>query len=206
MVRLLLLLPLMLLTACADDPTLRVKSNDGRRALSQPFSLAAMSGSVERDFDIVLVAQGTEAAEPVAAGKELNPAPAPPIRQVVYLRLHWRPYPGAGPDNPASSNATVRWFLYPAAGAATATSDSVEYHGTAFVKPTFSRDGCELVVRAGELYPAKIKGRMRDAIGPSSFSGTFFAPYAEPTVAAVLKELPLEVPPAAIPAAADAAK
>jgi len=215
--RLLPLLILALLAGCGSKHSrLNVKSLDNSVRLDQSFGLSAMARDQNGDYDLVLVSQGLEqrrsiwsrtasALNPVSwfrdqpAGQPLTPAAGAPVRQVIHLKIHWRPRAGASPENPAASNATVRWVVFGTPEPSTTTEDIVEYQGTAFARPFFERGGYTVVLQAGRLKLARLSGQMNDPLGPSTFRGKFFVRDDAYTVATVLADLP---PPAQLAAPA----
>jgi hypothetical protein len=221
------------LAGCSSQyPTLTYTSADNAKELIQPYAISAMSRDSRGDWDVVLVSQGLEKPRPLinrigtainpvelfhreqTAGKDLTPATSTPVRQVVHMKLHWRPQRGSSPNNPAAANATIRWLVFgppqptstasasDAAGSGVSTTppaatDVLEYQGTAFVAPDFERNGYTLHVLAGSVAPVAVKGDMTDALGPAHLEGTFYVPDDPYTVTNILRELP--PPPPAPP-------
>lgn len=197
------LLTAALLTGCGSKaPALRYVSDNKSTTLTQRYPIAAMSRDANGDFDLVLVSQGLESLRKTRPGADLTPTEIPPIRQVVHMKLHWRPSRGAKANNPAAANATVRWLIFSPPTVApledkAPPSDYVEYQGTAFVRPFLEREGYTVLVREGSLDPTLIEGNMTDPLGPSTFEGKFYVRDDAATVRNLLKELPPSTPAAA---------
>lgn len=200
-------------TGCGPKyPTLTFESRDRNAELRQPFALTAIARDAAGDWDVVLVSQGLERVRGSKPGRDLKPAKEAPVRQVVHLKLHWRPQRGAEPENPAAANATARWLVFgtptpPSAAAAEGAADTypdvIEYQGTAFVRPIPDGEGYTLVMREGTLHRTLLKGDMVDTLGDVRLDGKFWAREDAVTVANVLSELPpptrlaVPTPPAA---------
>jgi hypothetical protein len=154
--------------------------------LEQGFALVAAARDARGDYDVVLVSQGLEDAAAASGRRDLTPVAAAPVRQVLHLKLHWRPPRGATANNPAAANATARWVIMGTGGAA----DLLEYQGTAFVRPIFEREGYTLLIREGSLEKVLLRGEMVDVLGPTRFEGKVYAREDPATVAGILAELP----------------
>lgn len=205
------LLSAMSVGCAAQYPTLKFTSKEGKGTLEQPFSTAAMTRDKQGDWDVVLVSQGLEnprsfwrragtAMNPVrlfrkekTAGKDLSPVAETPVRQVVHIKMHWRPSRGAMPDNPAAANATVRWVLFGSSEPGS-VQDMLEYQGTAFVRPVFGDDGYMLKIREGTLRRSALSGDMLDPLGSAKVEGDIALPDDPATVAGVLRDLPPATP------------
>lgn len=191
----------------SNTPHLTFRSLDNSAKLEQPFALAAMSRDPAGDYDLVLVSQGLEdrrsfarwavdSANPVnwfrmpKPGAALEPVEAAPVRQVVHMKIHWRPRAGTTPENPAASNATVRWVVFGTPEPTEQSADILEFQGTAFVRVRFVRGGYDLRIRAGDLRPTRRDGEMVDVIGPNTLEGRARVNDDAFTVANVLAELP----------------
>lgn len=185
-----LLATLALGVGCGSKyPTLKFTSVDQTKVLRQPFGLTAMARDPQGDdYDLVMMSQGLERLRPEEAGEPIGPSKEAPVRQVVYIRIHWRPRPGSRANNPAAANASVRWIIFGTPGEG--GDDLIEYQGTAFVRPDFGRTGYTLRIRKGDLRLARRQGEMTDVLGPTDFEGDFFVKDDPYTVASVLKELP----------------
>lgn len=179
--------------------------------LTQPFSIAAMARDPDGDWDAVLVSQGMETPRPLwkrvgtalnpaeyierstDAGQDLTPTTSPPVRQVVHMKIHWRPRRGSDPENPAAANSTVRWLIYGAVDP-TGHADLIEYQGTAFVRIDFESNGYTLGVRRGTLRRTLLRGDMVDVFGTATLDGDLAVRNDPETVANVVRELPTAAP------------
>ncbi|MFN4243006.1 MAG: hypothetical protein ACK4PI_07190 [Tepidisphaerales bacterium] len=206
----------------AATPSVTFTSLDRSHTLKQRFNVAAMSRDAFGDYDLVLVSQGDVAGsswwrrtaktlndtvnpvswfrrEPEAA--PLTPTADAPVRQVLHFKIHWRPRAGTSPENPAASNATVRWLVEGPQDPVDPQPDLLEYQGTAFVRIRFGRDGYRLAFREGQLRATRVDGDMMDVLGPNRFTGSATVRDDPFTVGQVLSGLP---PPSELPAPAEA--
>lgn len=203
---------LALLAGCrGGKPEVTFTSLDRSRELRQQFSLAAMSRDAMGDYDLVLVSPGDagdgswwrttartigSAINPVSWLRRpgdpppLTPTSTTPVRQVLHLKIHWRPRAGSSPENPAAANATVRWLVEGPQDATDLQPDLVEYQGTGFVRVRFGRDGYRLWFREGLLNPTRLDGDMVDVLGPNRFAGHAVVADDAFTVRQVLAGLP----------------
>src|SRR5437660_6794141 len=101
---------MMGLGGCASSNQLTLTSRDGAHDFAQSFDRAfAGRNSVTGDYDVVLVHDATGAAsEP---GQPIQPAEINP-RQIVHLKVFWKPLNGARADQPGGGNAAVHWYIF----------------------------------------------------------------------------------------------
>ena len=163
-----LLLPLtLLLVGCAGNPTsLTVTSLQNHQTYQPQFSTAYAGRSEQGDLDVVLVRDGAKAAS--AGG----------VRQLVHVRVLWKPMKGTKLDHPTATNATIDWYVYePGTGGAggAGTPSVVAYTGAGFVSVSTSNGLTTLNVRNATLSPAAREGGMVDPIGRARLEGTIVA-------------------------------
>jgi hypothetical protein len=156
-----LALPLAFLAVgCAGGSThLTVTSVQNHRTYQQPFAKAYAGRSEQGDFDVVLVRDG-------AAGKSV-----PAVRQVMHVRVLWKPMKGTKLDHPTATNATIDWYVFDGSGA----GGMVAYSGAGFVDVQQSGGVATLDIRNATLKPTTREGGMIDPIGPARLQGTVVA-------------------------------
>src|SRR5690606_18697922 len=93
----------------------------------------------------------------------LEPAGEPPMRQVLSIRLFWRPLPGIPADVPAGSNAAIDWYLLGVGSRA--GKDALHYAGVGHVTYQRSGDRIAVTIRQATLQPVEQRGSMHDAFG-----------------------------------------
>ncbi len=184
-----LLLALLAAACCGGcrtaAPTLDFVSQDKTRQLSQTFTQSYAQRSPGGSYDVVLVREagaGAKSRDPLA------PSTGAPLRQVLHARVHWQPRRGAYPDTPASTNATLHWYLL--ADPTDPSADRLEYTGSAFVRLSRKRNGFVVTMDDASLSPTVLQGDVVDPLGPVELRAKFYA-FNDPTaVKAVLDELP----------------
>jgi hypothetical protein len=156
---LLTVLPAYALAGCATTPqsTLTVTSLQSAQEFKPQFDAAYASRSAEGDYDVVLTgdAEGGSGA-----------------RQVMHVRVLYRPMRGTRLDHPSATNASIRWYVL-----GDRPGDVVEYTGAGFVtvKPAAVGDGVEVNVRNASLRPVATRGNLTDPLGATTVQGTFQA-------------------------------
>ena len=152
-----------LAVGCAAPSTnLTVTSLKNRHTYQQRFSQAYAGRSEQGDFDVVL-AKGAP-----------NGGTRADVRQVMHVRVLWKPMKGAKLDHPTATNATVDWYVF--SGSEREPGQGlVAYSGAAFVTVHKSGGLARLDVRNATLRPAVREGAMTDPLGPASLQGTIVA-------------------------------
>jgi hypothetical protein len=142
----------------------------GRQVFAQHFDKAFASRDEAGDYRIILLDDGLK--QPPAEGP-LKPAATPPVRQVVRIRLFWRPMLGTKPNFPSASNAAIDWYVM---GTGSRESiDMVHYQGVGFVSVRGVAGGARVTIHKAMLQPVASCGDMADPIGRTNLSGTLFA-------------------------------
>jgi hypothetical protein len=157
-----LLLPLC---GCSGGGThLTVTSLQNHQTYQQPFTKAYAGRSEQGDFDVVLVRDG-------AGGKSVNKESAGGVRQVMHVRVLWKPMKGTKLDHPTATNATIDWYVFDGSGA----GGVVAYSGAGYVDVQKSNGLATLDIRNATLKPTTREGGMVDPIGPAKLQGTVVA-------------------------------
>ena len=116
--------------------TARLVSTTNDVQLRQSFDRAYATKTTAGEYEIVLVDDGLPADSDDS--ELLMPAEKAPVRQVLYLKMNWRPQRGAKNNNPAASNALARWYFFVPGDEG--RERVIRYDGTAFVRMTQGRD------------------------------------------------------------------
>jgi hypothetical protein len=152
-----------------SGPVLSVKPAQSNQSYLARFTQAYVMRNAAGDYEVVLVDDPIDRAEVGDAGQPLNPQNVPPLRQVLHIRLLWKPLPGARPDSPAATNASLHWYVL---GGATAQGTSlIRYAGTAFVGIVENGHGADVTIRNGMLNVAERRGELVDPLKSFSIDG-----------------------------------
>jgi hypothetical protein len=152
--------------------SLRLASTQSRTQYLQDFDQAFIGQDANGDVQVVLIDEPSP-ANTSHDQSTLHPASTPPLRQVVYLHLFWRPLSGVKADHPSAVNASIDWYITPAGSDRGA--DLLHYQGAAYVTVHGSGDYRTLEVRNATLMPIEIRGRMTDPIGQATLHGSITA-------------------------------
>lgn len=173
----------------SNGPTrLRLHSQGSDRLYSQQFTQAYFSETNAGEYEVVLISDGVEG--PPRDDKPLEATQTAPLRQVVAIRIHWRPPHGTRADHPSATNSVVDWYVI--ADSTDQTRDRLHYQGAAFVRIYPKEKVAHVVVRSGSLTPLEISGSLSDPVGESSISGSFVAKRNDTMVAAVTTPIRME--------------
>jgi hypothetical protein len=162
-----------LLSGCASHSSkLSIAPVQGEEAFTQSFSTAYARRAESGDFQVILLDDGihTQQAE---QGQPLHPTAAPPLRQVVQVRVFWRPMKGTKPNFPSASNAAIDWYVFGIGSRE--KSDMVHYQGVGFVVVGGSEKHPSVEIRSATLRPTARVGGIDDPIGKALVRGTIHA-------------------------------
>lgn len=149
---------------CAGPSTsLTVTSLEKGKTYHQRFDKAYAGRSEQGDFEVVLVRD---------AGGVDGDKKAPLVRQVMHVRMLWKPMKGTKLDHPTATNATIDWYVFGGTGA---REGLVAYTGAGFVAVQRSGGVAKLDIRNATLRPTTRAGHMTDPIGPAKLQGTIVA-------------------------------
>lgn len=107
-----------------------------------------------------------------------------PVRQVMHIRVLWKPTRDSKSDHDSARNATVHWYVM-----GKSSSDIIEYDGTAMVVVEPDEHGATLSIRSAIMRPVARRGSLRDPIGQTSLHGTVRTTDNPDRVRSVLKDL-----------------
>jgi hypothetical protein len=186
-------------SGCAlhDDkaPRLQLRSAQTKQVYAQQFDRAYYSSRGTGEYEIVLVADGdAAAAEPkkTRPGQPLPPSEEAPLRQVVHVRVHWRPLRGTKPDHPSATNAVIDWYVTAPTGDAAQADDRLHYQGAAFVELGTNGHVAKVAITKAQMSLVEAVGSLYDPVGRSVLWGSFTATRNETMVASVTTPLRLE--------------
>ena len=189
----------LLLTGCASKAgkpaRLQLRSSQTRQVYAQQFEKAYFSRLDTGEYEIVLVDDGDGGAgqpKPAGARQPLRPSQAAPLRQVVHIRVHWRPLRGSKPDHPSATNAVVDWYVTAPAGDAVYANDRLHYQGAAFVEIGAKNGLAKVRISKGQVALVEAVGSLHDPVGRSALAGTFTARRNNAMVAANAAPLRLD--------------
>ncbi len=155
-----------LMIGCARCPSGQLTVTSGpSRSFSQTFAVAYASHDSDGDTDVVLMDDAARAAldgGPVRA----------PVRQVLHIRVLWKPSRDLHADHDSASNATLHWYVI---GTSSKNDGVLEYAGTAMVVLEPGEGSTDLTIRTGSLKAVACRGTLCDPIGPASLHGTIRA-------------------------------
>ena len=193
---LLLLLPAAGPTAgCARNAPaeLRLTSIEDNSTYRQTFSKAYVSRNAGGGTEIVLtdvqrVQPAGDAAPAAAAGTSAGPA----VRQVMHLKILWKPQRGARQSHPSYTNAGLHWYVFadPGDGSLGEATDVLEYSGAGFVTLAETAAGTQVTIRNATVKAVGTPGdHLTDPVGPARLTGTFLAKQSPQRVNALLAEV-----------------
>jgi len=184
------LLPLAGAGCSSAKPTLSLTSAEGGHQFEQTFASAYASKTPEGS-DVVLAC--SDAVTPEESPAKVDRACT--LRQIMHIRVLWAPDGPMKVAGPASTNATIHWYVF--------TDDArrpamIEYSGTGLVLLDPSDDTTTIKVRNASLKPVSGEGRLNDPIGATRFEAKFEAANDPQKVRDVLSEIKATVAAATI--------
>jgi hypothetical protein len=167
-------------SGCTGGPSsqLTVTSN-GSQNFVQTFAIAYYSQDSDGDTHIILM---DDAARRTLDGETV----AVPVRQVMHIRVLWKPSRDLKADHNSASNATIHWYVI---GNSPKASGVLEYAGTAVVVLEAGDRSTELSIRTGSFHAVACRGALRDPLGPASLRGTVRATESVARVRLALKSV-----------------
>ena len=157
---------------CSAPATLTVRSTERKAAYAQNFTQVFAGRTEDGTHEFILVADDAIKSAPAKAGGTLKPVTQTPLRQVVYVRVLWKPLNGV--ERGVTSNASIDWFVF--GNTAGGAGDMIEYQGTAFATiKDAAGDAVKVTIRDGTIKPTNARGALTDPIGVGRLDGTFIA-------------------------------
>ena len=167
----------LLAAGCAARSSqLTVRSVDKGQTFQQRFTSAYAGKDDLGDYDVVLAKD--------AGG----------VRQVVHVRVLWRPMKGTKVDHPSATNATIDWVVWDQSQGRDA--GYIAYTGAGFVNLQRSGNTARLDIRNATLSPTARQGSIQDPVGRTKVTGTVVARANRDQVDALLSQMPNTPSPA----------
>lgn len=186
--RLLLIGIVAVVAGCtAPGGRVQVTRSDTNQAFSLAFDEAWIARDADGDYDILLVHRSTAGRSAARAGEILQPVDHLPVRHVVHAHVFWRPKGGNRPDDPATGNAAINWYVLTLG--ADAGTDLLVYRGAGFVGVDPGDDVADVRLRNVRIEPQVVRGAMTDPIGSARITGNARAQVDPEQVRAILVEL-----------------
>ena len=195
----------MLVGGCAlkgdKSPRLQLRSMRTKQVYAQQFDRAYYSSRGTGEYEIVLIDDddddddgGATSAKSKAAksGEPLPPSQAAPLRQVVHVRVHWRPLRGTKPDHPSATNAVIDWYVTAPSGDVPQANDRLHYQGAAFVELGTNGQVAKVTISKAQMSLVEVVGSLHDPVGRSVLSGSFAAMRNDAMVVAATAPLRLD--------------
>ncbi|MGH7213325.1 MAG: hypothetical protein ACREIT_00885 [Tepidisphaeraceae bacterium] len=183
---------LLICSGCGafQKPALTLNSIDTETRLDQTFTEAWFIEAGDGRYEIVLVKNDapTTSRKAPKPGQPLEMTTRQPLRQVVHLRVFWRPTRGTKADHPAATNTAVDWYLFGHVNQDHA-DDMIQYDGAGFVSVYAGKDNATFVVRTATMQPRSRRGDLSDPLGRSTLRGTIKAQRSPERVATILENL-----------------
>jgi hypothetical protein len=143
------------------------------RATNQEYALrfnkAFVARETDGDYHVVLIDDGVPDESPSAPGQPLKPSSNPRPKQLVHIRILWRPMRGTKPDHPSATNSTIDWYVV--GDTPESKGDYLEYRGAGFVVLHSSGDLATIDIRSASFDRATARGNMVDPLGASRLTG-----------------------------------
>lgn len=170
------LLPLSFCLAqgCAAKPASLVLHPAGKNiAYAQNFAQAYAGKTDDGSTAFLLVSDDAGAAAPAAKpGAPLRPSAEQPLRQVVYIKVLWRPL--SGTRESAATNAAIDWYVL--SNTVEGGDDLLLYQGAGYVTVDPGDKATKVNIRSADLKPTLSVGHLADPIGRARLTGSFAAP------------------------------
>ncbi|HLZ07172.1 MAG TPA: hypothetical protein VKT80_01170, partial [Chloroflexota bacterium] len=138
---------------------------DRSQEFTQRFDVAYCSQDSDGNTDVVLMDEAARKAldgEPVRA----------PVRQVMHIRVLWKPSRDLHADHNSASNATIHWYVI---GTSPKCAGVLEYAGTAVVVLEAGDGSTDLSIRTATFKVVASRGSIRDPLGPATLHGSIRA-------------------------------
>jgi hypothetical protein len=159
----------LLLVGCSSGTaTLTLHPQGQNVAFAKTFSHAYVGKDADGSYACVLVSDDAPAVA-AASGKSITPADAAPLRQIVHIKVLWRPLNGM--RDTVASNAAIDWYVMSTTGG----DDLLVYQGAGSVILTPDGDHAKVNIRSADLKPALTRGSLKDPIGNANITGAFTA-------------------------------
>jgi hypothetical protein len=180
----------------SSQAELSLTSTISGKTYCQPFSRAFVRRTDAGDFDAVLVDDGFERSEKSifpfnqfsqpAADAPISSSNVTPLKQVVHVRMLWKPERGTRPGQPSGVNAVIDWYVMPTDAAH--QQDFLHYQGSGFVMVYGDDDEPRIWIRNATVALKDRSGNMNDPLGKTKLDGMFNATRNDAYVTAVIDQ------------------
>jgi hypothetical protein len=178
---------MLLLAGCAPRPAVTMTAIDQPVMHGLQPHQAVYSRSPDGMLDILLVREPVDPGSPARAGQPLRPAERVPLREIVHVRVFWRPPRGTESDHPAAANSAMTWYFI---GVGTAQQqDLLAYEGSGFAAVDPSGKGLSVTIRDAYVRAGPQRGAVADPLGTARLTGRFEARRDEARVQQLLQEI-----------------
>jgi hypothetical protein len=175
---------------CAKQSAdLRLTSLESKVCFRQEFTKAYVSKGEDGNTEIVLVSDETAGGSQddsarVAAGTAISPGTD--VRQVMHVRVLWKPQRGTKQSHPSFTNAGLHWYVL----GGKSPTDVLEYTGAGFVALSDTPVGTQVTIRNATVKPVdNPRCSLTDPVGPSKLTGSFLATRSAKRVNDLLAEV-----------------
>jgi hypothetical protein len=174
------------LTGCGNRSALTVQSIERRTHYVTTPTSAYYTRTPQGGYEVVLLHDPLDVPAQ-RSGSGIAPAVEPPLRQVVHLRVLWRPRRTPQQRERLAANASIDWHLFGVG--LEGEQDHLHYKGAGFVTIDDSGDSARVLIRRALLKPVSAQGRLADPLGPSQLDGSVIAHRSRAEVARVLDQM-----------------
>jgi hypothetical protein len=171
----------------AAQPVLSIVPMHSQQKYFEKFTQAYVAHDAAGDYEVVLIDDPLDETEVGDAGQPLSPSSSATLRQILHIRLLWRPLPGAKADSPAATNASLHWYVL---GATTAEGTNlIHYAGTAFVAIAENGPGAQVTIHNGQLKFVERHGDLIDPLKSFKIDGKFDAVSSDTRLAEIMADV-----------------
>ncbi|GEM_PF-3482157 len=157
-----------------------LRATDDSRRMEQRFSKAYFSRDAGGDYDFVLFEQVNPSGKGSKRGT-IDNIDAPPLTQVLHIKVLWRAKTMFRGDAPSATNCTLRYTVL-----AGDDSGAVTYDGVGFANVYGSDAQVRVILSNASLKPSGKRGTLEDPIGQSTLETDFKAKHDSTAVKDIL--------------------
>lgn len=166
--------------AAGRGGNLRISSSQAGETYQQMLPAAYTCRNAVGDIDVVLTSDNSRNTDGATTSRA-------DLRQVMHIRVLWRPMRGTKRDHPSATNATISWYVFNNGNGG--APEMIEYTGAAFVDVTPKGNVTRLDIYNATMRPNPRHVGLNDPIGPSKLQGTVFARQSPRQVNEVLNQV-----------------
>ena len=173
--------------AARATPAVTFRSLKTGRTYTQKFPQAVFTRNDSGQVEIALTNTGGEAARQSNPGAPLAPTSAPPLRQIMTIRVLWRPMRATADSEASAANAAIEWFIL--GESSSGAQDRLRYSGTGFVDVRVKGEFATVEIYSASLEPVDRAGELQDPIGRAELSGSILVRRDDALTRATLAEV-----------------